>query len=221
MRPSRIILGIMAFSLSTLPQPSDAPAADNNKDVKASIGRVLKAMGGEQKLLNVFRFSERVLIVSTPVPPTTDKTTANRTSVVQTGGGWWIGANKRNKDKVRVLLWAWSLRILVDKTSKVTAIPGVVIDKKPTFGLRVSGSVKEPVDLYFDKTSQRLIAFDYTDTRHVVSSWKTTQEGHQYASHVAGYKFADRKLGTIQKEQWYQTDILDLVPLKALPGNLK
>ena len=67
----------------------------------------------------------------------------------------------------------------------------------------------------------RLIAFDYTDTRHVVSSWKTTQEGHQYASHVAGYKFADRKLGTIQKEQWYQTDILDLVPLKALPGNLK
>ena len=221
MRHSRFVSSIMAIAVITLSQSPRALPAENSKDVKEAIGRVLKVMGGEQKLLNVFRFSERVLITSTPVPPPTGKATANRTSVVQTGGGWWIGANKRNKDKVRVLLWAWSLRILVDKSSKVTSIPGSGVNKKPTFGLRVTGSVKEPVDLFFDKKSHRLTAFDYTDTRHVVSSWKTTKQGNPYASHVAGYKFADRKLGTTQKEQWYQTDILELVPLKALPSNLK
>ena len=89
MRHSRILSGIIAITVITLSQPPRALPAENSEDVKESIGRVLKVMGGEQKLLNVFRFSERLLITSTPVPPPTGKATANRTSVVQTGGHPW------------------------------------------------------------------------------------------------------------------------------------
>ena len=35
------------------------------------------------------------------------------------------------------------------------------------------------------------------------------------------YRCANHKLGTIQKKQWGQTDILELVPLKELPSELK
>ena len=119
------------------------------------------------------------------------------------------------------LCWAWSLRILLAAKSKIEALPDIAIDKKPAFGLRVTGSVKAPIDLFFDKESKRLRAVDYTDTRHVFSDWKKTKEGHRYPAHVAGFRFTDRKLGAIQKQQWYQTDILELVPLKKLPGNLK
>ena len=92
---------------------------------------------------------------------------------------------------------------------------------KPAFGLRVKGSVKEPIDLFFDRGSKRLQAIDYTDTRHVFSDWKKTTEGHLYPTHVAGFRFADRKSRTVQTKQWYQTDILELVPLKNLPSELK
>ena len=91
----------------------------------------------------------------------------------------------------------------------------------PAFGLRVTESIKEPIDLFFDKESKRLVAIDYTDTRHLFSEWKKTIEGHQYPSHVVGFRFADRAAGNLQDKQWYQTDILELTPLMELPAELK
>lgn len=69
--------------------------------------------------------------------------------------------------------------------------------------------------------SHKLLAIDYTDTRHIFSEWKTTEAGHQYPSHVTGYRFADAAAGTLQAKQWYQTDILELKPLAELPAELK
>ncbi|MBP86882.1 MAG: hypothetical protein CMJ64_09215 [Planctomycetaceae bacterium] len=79
---------------------------------------------------------------------------------------------------MRVLCWAWSLRIPLDDKSKIDAISDIVVDKKPVFGLRVTGSVKESIDLFFDRESNRIAAIDYTDTRHVCSGWKKPKEGH-------------------------------------------
>ncbi|MDG2014953.1 MAG: hypothetical protein P8J33_15725 [Pirellulaceae bacterium] len=217
----RNTIGIFTLVVAVLAQPLRAHADEAGASVDESVSHVVKAVGGKEKLLDVFRFSERVLITSTPTPVVSGETNANRTSVVRSGGGWWIGPNKRNKDKVRVLCWAWSLRILLDDKSKIEAIPDIVVDKKPAFGLRVTGSVKAPIDLFFDKTSKRLKAIDYTDSRHVFTNWKETQEGHLYPAHVAGFRFADRRLSTLQEKQWYQTDILELVPLKKLPSELK
>lgn len=217
----RNTLGIVALVVALLAQPLGAHADETGASVDESVAQVIKAAGGEEKLLDVFRFSERVLITSKPTPLVAGETKGNRTSVVKAGGGWWVGTNKRNKDKVRVLCWAWSLRILLDDKSKIEAIPDIVVNNKPAFGLRVTGSVKEPIDLFFDKESKRLSAIDYSDTRHVFSDWKNTKDGHLYAAHVAGFRFADPKVRTGQKKQWYQTDVLELIPLTELPSGLK
>lgn len=217
----RNTIGILTLVVAVLAQPLCARAQEADTRVDELVHLAIKTVGGKEKLLDVFRFHERVLITATPTPLVDGETKTNRTSVVKVGGGWWVGTNKRNKDKVRVLCWAWSLRILLDDKSKIEAIPEIVVDKKPAFGLRVTGAVKEPIDLFFDKESKRLAAIDYTDTRHVFSDWKKTQEGHLYPAHVAGFRFADRKLRSIQEKQWYQTDILELVPLKELPSELK
>ena len=217
----RNTLGIVALVVALLARPLFALADETDTPVNGSVAQVIKVVGGKEKLLDVFRFHERVLITSTPTPLVAGETKGNRTSVVKVGGDWWVGTNKRNKDKVRVLCWAWSLRILLDDKSKIEAIPDIVVDNKPAFGWRVTGSVKEPIDLFFDKESKRLSAIDYTDTRHVFSEWQETKEGHLHPAHVAGFRFADRKLRTVQEKQWYQTDILELAPLKELPSQLK
>ena len=97
----------------------------------------------------------------------------------------------------------------------------IIVADKPTFGLRVTESLKEPIELYFDKESKRLVAIDYTDTRHVFSEWKKTEAGHVYPSHVTGFRFTDRAALKIDAKQWYQTDIMELTPLKELPEGLE
>jgi hypothetical protein len=193
----------------------------SESDPQELVNQVVKAAGGEDKLLKLFRFRERVLITGTPAAPVAKDENGNRTSVVQVSGDWWIGTAKRDKDKVRVLCWAWSLRILLDPKSKIQTVPDIAVGTEPAFGLQVTESVKEPIDLFFDKETKRLVAIDYTDTRHVFSEWKKTEEGHEYPSHVAGFRFADRKAGTLKDKQWYQTDILELTPLKELPIEMK
>ncbi|TXT20047.1 MAG: hypothetical protein FD138_4287 [Planctomycetota bacterium] len=121
---------------------------------------------------------------------------------------------------MRVLCWAWSLRILLDPKSKVAKLDEVQVGDRPAFGLRVTEAVKEPIDLYFDKETQRLVAIDYTDTRHVFSEWKKTDAGHSYPSHVTGFRFADKTAKTLNEKQWYQTDILELTPLADVPAEL-
>ena len=198
-----------------------AAADDVDPAAKKLVEEVIATAGGDEKLLKLFRFRERVLITSTPAAPVTSDEKENRTSVVHVSGNWWIGTAKRDKDKVRVLCWTWSLRILLDPKSKIQTLPDITVSDKPAFGLRVTESVKEPIDLFFDKESKRLVAIDYTDTRHLFSEWKKTAEGHQYPSHVAGFRFADRAAGKLQDQQWYQTDILELTPLAELPADLK
>ncbi len=198
-----------------------APAMGAEPDPKELVKKVITTAGGEEKLLDIFRFRERVLITATPAAPVKPDEKGNRTSVVQVGGDWWIGKDKRDKDKVRVLAWAWSLRILLDPKSKVETTPDITVAEKPAFGLKVTESIKGPITLYFDKKTNQLVAIDYTDTRHIFSDWKKTIDGHQYPSHVVGYRFVKGESGPIQEKQWYQTDILELTPLKELPAELK
>ena len=133
---------------------------------------------------------------------------------------WWIGTVPRDKDQVRVLCWAWSLRLLLDPKSKVALVDDITVGDKPAFGLRVTESVKEPVDLYFDQSDKRLVAIDYSDTRHIFSEWKKTEEGSSYPSQVVGIRFADRAALKLNDRQWYQTDIVELTPLRELPPEL-
>jgi hypothetical protein len=212
-------MGFVAFlALYLFVQPCPAPESPSPKEL---VQHVIKAAGGEEKLLSTFRFRERVLITSTPAAPVTKDEKGNRTSIVQVGGDWWIDGAKRDKDKVRVLCWAWSLRVLLDPKSKIQSTPELSVAEKPAFGLHVTGATSEPIDLYFDKESKRLVAIDYDDTRHMFSEWTKTEDGHHYASHVSGFRFKNREALTLEDQQWYQTDLLEVTPLKELPSELK
>ena len=111
---SPLIVGLMV---------SAVPAVADETDVTERVKSVVKAAGGEEKLLKLFRFRERVIIGDTPPPVVTENEPGNRTSVVEIPDHWWIGSVKRDKDKVRVLVWAWTLRILSDPKSKVIDSP--------------------------------------------------------------------------------------------------
>ena len=190
-------------------------------DPQEIVAQVLETAGGEEKLLKLFRLRERLLVTKTPAEPGTQDEKGNRTSDVEVSGDWWIGTAKRDKDKVRVLCWAWSLRLLRDPQSTIQSCHSITVNGKPAFGLRVTESVKTPIDLFFDVESKRLIAIDYDDTRHVFSEWKKTPDGRHYPSHVVGFRFTNRDAGALASNQWYQTDILELTPLDELPIELK
>lgn len=202
-------------------QPSAQRLESQTQTPQQLVAMVVAAAGGEAKLLKLFRFRERVIIDAVPPPPVAADEKGNRTSVVEVSGDWWVGSVKRDKDKVRILAWAWSLRILLDPKSQVEAIKDAKINGSPAFGLRVSMVIKEPLDLYFARKDSRLVAIDYTDTRHVFSEWKKTAGGQGYPSRVVGFRFTDRAKGVLNEQQWYQTDILELTPLKKLPPDLK
>jgi hypothetical protein len=97
-----IRLVIVLFVISVSGSALKADQAEPNMLIE----QVVEAVGGEEKLLKLFRFRERVLITSTPAAAVTDGEKENRTSVVQVGSDWWIGENKGDKDKIRVLCHA-------------------------------------------------------------------------------------------------------------------
>ena len=55
-------------------------------DAKKFVEHVVKTAGGEEKLLELFRFRERILVSAAPAAPVTADEQGNRTSVVQVSG---------------------------------------------------------------------------------------------------------------------------------------
>jgi hypothetical protein len=213
------ILWVGLLVVATL-APS-VPARADEAAAKALITKVIDRAGGEPRLLKHYRFRERVLIQDKPADPPGPDEKGNREATIEVGGRMWLGTKRREKDKVRVLIWAWSLRILLEPGAKVDTLDDAMVAGKAAVGLRVTTITKDPIDLWFEKESLRLLAIDYTDTRHVFSDWTTTADGYEYPKHVAGYRFADAAKKIAKDTQWYQTDILDLKPLQELPAGLE
>lgn len=216
MRVSRV-LSLLALGLTLLA----TGAARGDDAAKSLAARAIERVGGEAKLLKLFRMREQVHITNKPLPTPAADARENRVSVVQVGGDWWLGGKPRGKDKVRVLCWAWSLRILTAPEAQLSTLQDSSIAGKAAVGLRVSGATKEPVDLWFDKETMLLAAIDYTDTRHAFSQWTETKQGHRYAAEVHGYRFANVVEKTVSETQWYQSHILELTPLEELPEDVK
>lgn len=180
-------------------------------DVPAAVKRVTAAVGGEEKLLKLFRIRERLNVSSDPANKGFE-----RTSVLEPPKYWWVGKKdrvKEEKEPATFLVWAWTLGVLTDPASKVVAIADVTESEKPCFGLRVSGTVEPAMDLYFDKSDNRLVRIDWRTDIHRFSDWKD-HDGVKYPSKCVGYKKASGK-------PWYFTEILELQRLKELPEGLK
>jgi hypothetical protein len=178
------------------------------------IRKVIDAAGGEDKLLRLFRTRETVNVSSDP-----EKKAPERVSVYEPPKYWWTGNSERVKNETMpdepatFLVWAWTLGILTDPSSKLEVIPDVAESDKPAIGLRVSGTVTPPMDLYFDKAESRLVRIDWRSDIHRFSDWKEL-DGVKYPARCAGFKKPTGK-------PWYFSEIIELERLKDLPEGLK
>jgi hypothetical protein len=206
----RIVFLIALCCTSCLPNAAFASDPDTDVIMK----KVLDAVGGEGKLLCLFRTRETVNVSSDPA-----KKVAERVSVYEPPKYWWTGKNERVKDEAKpdepatFLVWAWTLGILSDPASKLELIPDIVETNKAAIGLRVSGSVTPPMDIYFDKAESRLVRIDWRSDIHRFSDWKEV-DGVKYPAKCIGFKKNTEK-------PWYFSEIIELERLNDLPGELK
>lgn len=189
-------------------------AVASETDPTAVVKQVIDAVGGEDKLLRLFRTRETVNVSSDP-----EKQVPERVSVYEPPKYWWTGKNERVKNEAMpdepatFLVWAWTLGILTEPASKLEVIPDVIESDKPAIGLRVSGTVTPPMDLYFDKAESRLVRIDWRSDILRLSDWKE-HDGVKYPAKCAGYKKATGK-------PWYFSEIIELERLNELPEGLK
>lgn len=173
--------------------------------------QVVTAAGGEEKLLKLFRLRERL-----NVSPDPEKAGNERVSVIEPPTHWWLGKKERVEEEHEpaiFLVWAWTLGALTDPRSQVEVIPEITEADQPAFGLRISGTIDPPMDLYFDRSESRLVRIDWRNDIHRFSDWKT-HDGVRYPARCVGYK---KNTGN----PWYFTDILEVERLKELPAGLE
>lgn len=179
-----------------------------NADPQQLVKQIVTAAGGEEKLLKLFRMKERLAVSSDPQAKANE-----RTSVLEPPKYWWLGKKERVKDDkepATFLVWAWTLGVLTDPATKLETIPEITENDQPAFGLRVSGTVTPPMDLYFSKSDDRLVRIDWRSDIHRFSDWRE-HDGAHYPAKCVGFKKATGKM-------WYFTEILELERLKELPG---
>jgi hypothetical protein len=184
-------------------------AAEN--DAQALVKQVVAAAGGEEKLLKLFRIRELLNVSSDPA-----KKPSERVSVLEPPNYWWLGKRdrvKEEKEPATFLVWAWTLGALADPASKIEVIPEIMEADKAVFGLRVSGTIDPPMDLYFDKAESRLVRIDWRSDIHRFSDWKR-HDGVYYPAKCIGYKNANGK-------PWYFSEIVELERLDSLPEGLQ
>jgi hypothetical protein len=183
-------------------------------DPMVIVKQVVDAVGGQDKLLRLFKTRETVNASSDP-----EKQVPERVSVYEPPKYWWTGKNERVKNEAMpdepatFLVWAWTLGILTDPASKLEVIPDVVESNKPAFGLRVSNTVTPPMDLYFDKAESRIVRIDWRSDIHRFSDWKEL-DGVKYPAKCVGFK---KSTGN----PWYFSEIIELERLQDLPEGLK
>lgn len=174
------------------------------------VKRIVTVAGGEEKLLKLFRMKERLSIGSDP-----EKKGNERTSVLEPPKYWWLGKKERVKDEkepATFLVWAWTLGALTDPMSKLELLPEIMEAERPAVGIRVSGTIEPPLDMYFDKVEMRLVRIDWRSDIHRFSEWRE-HDGAQYPAKCIGYKKASGK-------PWYFTEILEIERLADLPAGL-
>ena len=175
---------------------------------KELVKEVVKAAGGEGKLLKLFRMKERLNVSSNP-----DAKGNERMSVIEPPKHWWLGKNQRQNEPATWLVWVWTLGALTDPNSKLEAIPDITEGERQAVGLRISGTIDPPLEVYFDQENKRLVRIDWRSDIHRFSEWKEAN-GTGYPSRTIGYKKTSGK-------PWYFTEILELEPLTELPVGLQ
>lgn len=178
---------------------------------QARVERAVASVGGQDKLLRLFRITERL-----NVSPDPEKPPSTRVSILEPPKHWWQGKTDRvvtSQEPATYLVWAWTLQILKAEESKLEVIPDIQEQDRPAWGLRVTGSVNPALDMYFDQESSRLVRIDWRSDIHRFSDWQS-HDGVWYPAKCIGYKKSTGK-------PWYFSEITQLERLETLPEGLE
>jgi hypothetical protein len=195
---------LAAVSFTTLAHAQTA-------DPKPLVEKALAAVGGQDKLLKIFRFEEIFHFGDKPEPPE-GKKRSTRESVYSQPDKWWLGKKERGEEPAKDDVRAWSLDLLVDDKSTFETIPDLIDEGKTCAGLRVSGSVAPVMDFYFDKETSLLHRLDWRGDFYRFSDWKE-HDGLKYASRTIIFKKKDGK-------PWFFHEVTALERLAQLPDGL-
>lgn len=196
------------FAAIICPSSATEIAAQESTAASELVQHAVKAAGGEEKLLKLFRMKEQFNSGATLTTPGTP-----RTSVVEPPKSWWIGAKERGAEPAKITTWAWTLGALTDPESKVETIADVTEKEMPLAGLQITGTVDPPLDMYFDKKTFELVRVDWRNDIYRFSDWKE-YDGTKYPSKCVMYR---RKSG----EPWFFHEIVEIERLQELPEGLK
>ncbi len=202
---SRLIycaIGFLLLSLNTLGQ-----------ELPPLVEQVVQAAGGRDHLLHRFTIQERL-----NVSKDLEKPGDPRESVFDGHEDWWFrsgkGAWHKKKDEPATkLIWAWTLNALLDPSTKVETIPDIEDEGKTLVGLRLTQSITPEMDVYFDKSSLRLVRIDWRSDIHRFSDWQQ-HEGIWYPAKCVGFKKKTNKA-------WYISEITELRRIAELPDGLR
>jgi len=200
-------LRIAAMGIAFVSMVPTARAADPLAPQDLATAAV-KAAGGPDKLLKLFRIKENLHLGSATKPTV-------RNSVLEPPAHWWMNGKDRvvqDKEPAIDLVWGWSLTILVDPNSKLATAPAATVDDRPAVGLIVTESVKTPLTIYFDAETHRLVRIDHRGHQTLFSDYRQV-DGFHYAAKSKGIN--------PQGKEWYHTEITEVERLKELPAGLE
>ena len=183
-------------------------AMSAESETQALITNVIAAAGGKEKLLTRFRMQELFNAGVERKSPGT-----SRTSIVEPPKYWWVGTRERGKEPAKTPTWAWTLGALTNADSHFARIPDGKENETPLTGLRITGSIEPPLDMYFDKQTHRLVRIDWSNDIYVFSDWRK-YDGTVYPAKCIMYKRKTRK-------PWFHHEIMKLERLNELPEDLQ
>lgn len=180
-------------------------------DPKPIVEKAILAVGGKDKLLQIYRLKETFHFGETP-EPAAGKKRSLRDSILSQPDHWWINKKERGPDPAKDDARAWSLDLLVDEKSRFEVIPEIVDEGRKCVGLRISGSVTPAMSLYFDQETMLLRRLDWRNDFYRFSEWKE-HDGLRYASRTVIFKVKSGK-------PWFFHDITELQRLAKMPEGL-
>jgi len=186
-------------------------AQAETSDPKPIVEKAILAVGGKDKLLQIYRLKETFHFGETP-EPAAGKKRSLRDSILSQPDHWWINKKERGPDPAKDDARAWSLDLLVDEKSRFEVIPEIVDEGRKCVGLRITGSVTPAMNLYFDQETMLLRRLDWRNDFYRFSEWKE-HDGLRYASRTIIFKVKTGK-------PWFFHDITELQRLAKLPEGL-
>ncbi|MBY0524618.1 MAG: hypothetical protein K2R98_14535 [Gemmataceae bacterium] len=147
------LMAVLAFILLLASALAPLGAADDDAAARKLADDVVKAAGGPDKLLRIFRWKEQWFLGESKDPRPRQAILAPPLVWGQDGRN--IAKGNADRSDKTYLVWVWTLAPLLEKDSQLTLLPEIKVEDKPAVGLKLSRKDRKDYSIYFDKESKR------------------------------------------------------------------